>query len=300
MESARLLAEKGHDVTLWEREKDFGGTARIAALAYEPNERLIDYLAGEMHRLPIEVQLGKTATAEDIRSFNADHVVLATGAIRKAPNIPGKSQRHVFDGDELRGVLFGGNKLAAAKLSLLARLILWAGNMTQALRSISLMRFASRFWMPIADEVTIIGGGLVGLELAEYLVGRGRKITVIEPGPSLGAELAIVRRARVLHTLREHNVTIFSNSPIDEITADSVRFQHDGVQQSVKAKHCRRYGLLGSISLLSPAYLLSVERWPFHSGPPDHYDRLSSLLVLSDSQSGWLMPLHSTTDFRPV
>ena len=66
------------------------------------------------------------------------------------------------------------------------------------------------------------------------------------------------------------------------------------------AKHCRRYGLLGSISLLSPAYLLSVERWPFHSGPPDHYDRLSSLLVLSDSQSGGLLPLHSTVDFRPT
>ncbi len=66
------------------------------------------------------------------------------------------------------------------------------------------------------------------------------------------------------------------------------------------AKHCRRYGLLGSISLLSPAYLLSVERWPFHSGPPDHYDRLSSLFDLSVSQSGGLMPLHSTIDFRPI
>ena len=66
------------------------------------------------------------------------------------------------------------------------------------------------------------------------------------------------------------------------------------------AKRCRRYGLLGIISLLSPAYLLFVERWPFHSGPPDHYGRLSSLLDLSVSQSGWLMPLHSTTDFRPV
>ena len=66
------------------------------------------------------------------------------------------------------------------------------------------------------------------------------------------------------------------------------------------AKRCRRYGLLGTISLLSPAYLLSVERWPFHAGPPDHYDRLSSLLVLSDSQSGRLLPLHSTTDFRPA
>ena len=66
------------------------------------------------------------------------------------------------------------------------------------------------------------------------------------------------------------------------------------------AKHCRRYELLGSISLLSPAYLLSVERWPFHSGPPDHYDRLSSLLDLSVSQSGRLMPLHSTADVRPA
>src|SRR6188508_2091624 len=66
------------------------------------------------------------------------------------------------------------------------------------------------------------------------------------------------------------------------------------------AKHSRRYGLLGSISLLSPAYLLSVERWPFHAGPPDHYGRLSSLLDLSVSQSGGLMPLHSTVDFRPT
>ena len=66
------------------------------------------------------------------------------------------------------------------------------------------------------------------------------------------------------------------------------------------AKRCRRYGLLGIISLLSPEYLLSVERWPSHLGPPDHYGRLSSLLDLSVLQSGGLLPLHSTTDFRPV
>src|SRR3954453_22300424 len=64
------------------------------------------------------------------------------------------------------------------------------------------------------------------------------------------------------------------------------------------AKRFRRYGLLGIISLLSPAYLLSVERWPFHTEPPDHYGRLSTLLDLSVSQSGGLMPLHSTVDFR--
>ncbi len=83
-------------------------------------------------------------------------------------------------------------------------------------------------------------------------------------------------------------------NPWDLLQPQDVMSRHRG------AKQCRRYGLLGIISLLSPAYLLSVERWPFHAGPPDHYDRLSSLLVLSDSQSGRLMPLHSTTDFRPV
>ena len=74
----------------------------------------------------------------------------------------------------------------------------------------------------------------------------------------------------------------------------------DAMSRHRGAKQPRRYELLGVISLLSPAYLLSVERWPFHAGPPDHYDRLSSLLDLSVSQSGGLMPLHSTTDFRPV
>ena len=74
----------------------------------------------------------------------------------------------------------------------------------------------------------------------------------------------------------------------------------DAMSRHRGAKQCRRYGLLGIISLLSPAYLLSVERWPFHAGPPDHYGRLSTLLDLSVSQSGWLMPLHSTSDFRPL
>ena len=83
-------------------------------------------------------------------------------------------------------------------------------------------------------------------------------------------------------------------NPWDLLQPQDVMSRHRG------AKRFRRYELLGIISLLSPAYLLSVERWPFHAGPPDHYDRLSSLLDLSVSQSGGLMPLHSTADFRPA
>ena len=80
-------------------------------------------------------------------------------------------------------------------------------------------------------------------------------------------------------------------NPWDLLQPQDVMSRHRG------AKQLRRYELLEAISLLSPAYLLSVERWPFHSEPPDHYDRLSTLLDLSVLQSGRLMPLHSTIDF---
>jgi hypothetical protein len=82
-------------------------------------------------------------------------------------------------------------------------------------------------------------------------------------------------------------------NPWDLLQPQDVMSRHRG------AKRRRRYGLLGVISLLSPEYLLSVERWPSHEEPPDHYDRLSSLLDLSVLQSGELLPLHSTNDFRP-
>src|SRR3712207_9415191 len=62
-------------------------------------------------------------------------------------------------------------------------------------------------------------------------------------------------------------------NPWDLLQPQDVMSRHRG------AKPPRRYGLLGEISLLSPAYLLSVERWPTHAGPPDHYGRLSTLQI---------------------
>src|SRR5678810_104233 len=72
----------------------------------------------------------------------------------------------------------------------------------------------------------------------------------------------------------------------------------DAMSRHRGAKPPRRCELLEEISLLSPEYLLSVERWPFHSEPPDHYDLLSHLLDPSVSQSSSLMPLHSPPGFQ--
>ncbi len=81
-------------------------------------------------------------------------------------------------------------------------------------------------------------------------------------------------------------------NPWDLLQPQDVTSRHRG------AKPPRRYELLGEISLLSPEYLLSFERWPFHAEPPDHYTLLSYLIDPSVSQSSSLMLLHSTHGYQ--
>src|ERR687896_1069806 len=83
-------------------------------------------------------------------------------------------------------------------------------------------------------------------------------------------------------------------NPWDLLQPQDATSRHRG------AKPFRRYGLLGRMSLLSPEYLLSVERRRFHTQPPDHYALLSYLLDSSVSQSSSLVSLHSTADCQPA
>ena len=81
-------------------------------------------------------------------------------------------------------------------------------------------------------------------------------------------------------------------NPWDRIQPQDATSRHRG------AKPPRRCGRLGEISLLSPEYLLSFERWPFHAEPPDHYALVSYLDDLSVSQSSTLVPLHSPAGYQ--
>lgn len=131
---------------------------------------------------------------------------------------------------------------------------------------------------------------------AAPLAGRPAHQRSVHPGPLvLGAGLlkaptrAEDRDQTVSRRSKPSSRTTLNGEqpyPWDLLQPQDVMSRHRG------AKHRRRYELLGGISLLSPEYLLSVERWPFHSEPPDHYDLLSYLLDLSVSQLSWLLPLH--------
>ena len=130
----------------------------------------------------------------------------------------------------------------------------------------------------LVDQWSVQHGPLV-------LVSDPRK----SPAPTIDRDRTVSRRSEP-----SSRATLMGEqpNPWDLLQPQDVTSRHRG------AKPLRRSELLGGISLLSPEYLLSFERWPFHTEPPDHYALVSYLCGLSASQSSTLLPLHSTAGYQ--
>ena len=225
MESARMLDAAGHRVTLIERSNRLGGTLRFASLAYAANERLLDWLTRQLGASKVDVRLNTEATPELLRRLSPDAVIVATGAIRDLPDIPGVHHDHVFSGDDMRSLVLGESTDALKrKTGLMTRLATKVGAATGATANLDFVRKATRQWMPLGDRIVIVGGELVGIELAEFLAERGRAVTVVDDQPRFGKGLTVVRRMRILPELAEHGVGLFPGSSDIRIDRDAVRF----------------------------------------------------------------------------
>ena len=227
MEAARVAALRGHRVTLLERSDRLGGTLFFAGLAYAANARLLENLRVQVQQSAIDIRLNTEASPALLRDLGADQVLVAVGAQRAAPAIPGADQDHVWSGDELRRLMTGdrADEIAKRKLSFTQRTLMKAGSLAGVTDSSEALQKLSRVWMPLGKRVTIIGGGLVGLELAEFLIARGRQVCVLESGTHLGRELAIVRRWRVLHEIRVHGGELITGASVTAIEGNRVRYQ---------------------------------------------------------------------------
>lgn len=124
------------------------------------------------------------------------------------------------------------------KTGLLTRAATKLGSITGMTANLDFVRKATHQWMPLGKRIVIIGGELVGLELAEFLNERGRQVIVVDDAPRLGAGLTIVRRMRLLAELKEHGVQLYPASSAIRIERDAVRFiDKGGAEQAVAADH---------------------------------------------------------------
>ncbi len=145
------------------------------------------------------MRLNSSATVESVQALNPDVVIVATGAIRRAPAIPGREQPHVHDGASLRALLLGeSGERSENRASFTQRLAMGAARKLGVTSSPDLVRKASKLWMPVGDRVVIIGGELVGIELAEFLHERGRAVAVVDEVEQFGRGLSPARRSVML------------------------------------------------------------------------------------------------------
>lgn len=232
MESARILSDKGHEVVLCEAGPRLGGTAQFASVAYAPNQRIVDWLKREVAARPIEVRLGTVVTPALAAKLQVDEIIVATGARRTMPPIPGSDSNFVFSGDDMRNLVLGQNlETLEGKVGPTTRLAMRMGRMTGITGKLEMLRQGSRYWMPLGARVIIIGGELVGLELAEFLAHRGREVTILEESSRVGKGLPLVRRFRVVDECRELGVAMITGARNFRIHDHVVTYDNDAGQE---------------------------------------------------------------------
>lgn len=239
MEVARRLDSAGHKVTLLEAADRLGGTLQFASIAYEPNERLLNWLRRQLTSSGVEVRLGTVAMPALLQSLSADEVIVATGARRLMPELPGSDQDFVLSGDEMRALVLGENApTLRRKTTAFTRGMTRLGALSGVNRHPWILRQASRAWLPLGQRIVVIGGELVGLELAEYLAHRGRQVTVIDESSRSGAGLYLVRRMRLLDELHELGVTLHNKATGISVGERAVSYRNQrGQVRTLAADH---------------------------------------------------------------
>jgi 2,4-dienoyl-CoA reductase (NADPH2) len=171
LEAARVAALRGHDVTLYEKERTFGGLMPLAAMVKEHELEsilsTIQYLKTQNTKLGVTMRRGKAVDASAINEIRPDVLILATGGDPAVPAIRGINHPKVVNNANLHRTLKFWMRFVGPKA----------------------MERLTKLWMPIGKIVVIIGGGLEGCQLAEFLVKRGRKVTIVDSEPTLGKGL---------------------------------------------------------------------------------------------------------------
>ncbi len=218
MEAARVSALRGHDVTLFDKAHQLGGLLPVAAMVKgnhpENLTLIIRYLEGQLAKLGVKVELGKEIDVSEIEKIKPDVVILATGGVPAIPKVSGINNRRVLSGAALHG-----------KMKFFLRFF-----KPETLRALS------KYFMPLGKQVVIIGGGLHGCELAEFLTKRGRKVTILESGNMLGEGMVGVLLGHLLVWFEKKGVITITGVKEIEIVSKGVNITTaDGKRSFIKA-----------------------------------------------------------------
>jgi 2,4-dienoyl-CoA reductase-like NADH-dependent reductase (Old Yellow Enzyme family)/thioredoxin reductase len=189
LEAAWVAAARGHQVTLYEKEKMLGGQFRVAAIPPFKQDiaKAIAYYIRMGKKHGVCFNLGIEATATQILAEKPDAVVLATGGEPLIPSIKGINGGRVVTALEI----IQGKKQADTK-------------------------------------VLIVGGGTVGCETADLLGEHLHEVTIVEMLPEIASDIPPSARHFLLQRLKEYGVQVETGAKVKEFLEDGVIAERDG------------------------------------------------------------------------
>jgi len=189
MEASVVAAQRGHQVTLWEKDKKLGGQLILAVIppGKEELNSLIEYLRLQIDNLKVTVKLSEKVTVKKVLKFSPDAVIVATGSKPFIPDLKGIERKKVVVN---RDVLLGK--------------------------------------VDVGKRVIVIGGGFIGCETAEFLAEKGKKVTIVEILPELASELYYPYANLMVQRLKERGVEAFAGVKDEEITDKGMEIVDEG------------------------------------------------------------------------
>jgi 2,4-dienoyl-CoA reductase-like NADH-dependent reductase (Old Yellow Enzyme family)/thioredoxin reductase len=184
-EAARVAASLGHTVEIWEQSLTVGGQTSLALAApyKEDVAGVWTYREAALKRLAVPIRVSVQVTAEAVRAYGPDVIVVATGARPKQLMFEPPVSVPVFQAWD---VLLNPDLVATG------------------------------------STVTIVGGGMVGIETADALAIRGCEVTVIELQTLVAREMARNNRSDVLDRLRDRQVRLLTGAAIEGVTGGAI------------------------------------------------------------------------------
>lgn len=188
MEAARVAALRGHKVRLWEKTGKLGGQVNLAAVPPYKQEltSVVQYLGSQLEKLNVDVELDKEATLSSILEYGPEVVIAATGA---EPAVP-----------VLKGPAIGKDKVVTAQ-DVLANKV------------------------DVGRKVVVIGGGTVGCETADFLVGKGKQVDIVEILDAFASDAPLATRPILLDRLEKQGVRMFAGIKDEEVIEKGLRVE---------------------------------------------------------------------------
>lgn len=190
LEAARVAAERGHSVVLFEKTGRLGGQFLIAGTA--PHKEIFTdsaiHLGYRAQKAGVDVRLYTEASPDNITAVKPDEIIIAAGSDPLTLNIPGIDGSNVY---EARAFMGSSNYIAEA-------------------------------------DIVVIGGGLVGLEAAEILTCQGKKVAVVEMLDKVGKDMDTLVMPYFDDFIKKHGLTIHTDSKCVKIGPDFVEIEKNG------------------------------------------------------------------------